>query len=66
MIKTTAKRLYQCDGSYINHDRFGERYIQAVPTTVFCIGQRLPVTITDARAAINNVRDLAEALISTP
>jgi hypothetical protein len=52
---------------YVHNDGIvDERYIRLAPATGLRIGQRLPVTSADARAAINNVRVLAEALIGTP
>ena len=61
------RQTWACRHVYVHNDGMvDERYIRAAPATGLRIGQRLPVTSSDARAAISNVRALAEALISTP
>jgi hypothetical protein len=58
------KRAWAGRHLYAHNDGIvDERYIRAVPTTTLQLGQRLPVTRADARAAIENVRVLVETLI---
>lgn len=61
------RQTWACRHVYVHNDGIvDERYIRAAPAAGLRIGQRLPVTSADARAAINNVRVLAETLIGTP